>query len=148
MPTDVQVIPSQICELHEKGYHKLTHRRSESRALSTLRIRIDVLPTVIDWWTQMTWLYSLVLINCTQIIICYVLAPAFTAFRTTICKDSSSAWIYSSALFNNNESYISLGISIHTKSHYAKKEEKKAYQTTRIMQFMTIGTWSSELGAQ
>lgn len=64
----------------------LSNIYTHQRALGTRGMRIDVLTTIIDWWTEMTWLYSLFLINGTHVSIWHALAFAVNGFKGFVCR--------------------------------------------------------------
>lgn len=85
-----------IIHKHNKT-KKNAHRRVIFGALGTLRIRINILATIIDWWTEMArLLHSLIPIDGVYyVLVWYALTLTFALFRGTICSSNNtvSIWI-------------------------------------------------------
>lgn len=71
---------------------KNAHRSVVFRVLGTLGVSINILATIVDWWTEMArLLHSLVPIDGAYYVhICYALTLTFDLFWGTICSSNNT----------------------------------------------------------
>lgn len=85
--------------------NKCNYHSVQSWISCTLRTRIYVLATIIDWWAKVTWLHPLFLINIAHILICFVLSFTIISLTDVLYIENKDKTMKKKALINPYTNY-------------------------------------------